>query len=644
MKKNTTLFLLVFSFSLITIGLSAQNVIENECGTITTPESQLYWKDTKPKIKKFEKEFYEIAGDKSRVSIVNSVPIKAHIIRKTDGTGGLTVSELNAALANMNAFYANAYMEFFLCDGINYIDDDNYYDFKSSDDESALTSANNVSGLINIYFTDYVESSTGSSLCGYAYYPGGADVILMSNSCATNGSTLPHEVGHFFSLVHTHGPSNLTLTTELVNGSNCDTDGDEICDTPADPQLNYSNVNASCIYSGTETDANGDTFVPDTNNLMSYSRKECRTLFSTEQYARIYSTFRSVRNYFECPSLNVDFSADIPEDCASNLKVGFTDNSAGATSWQWDIDSDNIIDYTNQNPSHTYSSGIYDVTLTVSDGTNSVTKTYFEYIKIGTQKNTPIEENFEKFDIANKDGWKSNDINGNGYNWIAANGGTPSSNTGPIADNTTGTASGTFIYTEASYSNPGDVAEYISPCINISSTNAELEFAYHMFGTNTGELHLDIITDSGDVIDVMTPLVGQQQTSQTDAFLIQTVDLSAYYGQSIKIRFRALRGVHWDGDIAIDDMRIYANLLSTRESEISNFEIFPNPVSDKVLNIKSKFFSNKVSYEVTNLVGQKIIEGTLTNEQINVSSLTSGTYFLILKHEGAKVIKRFIVQ
>ena len=211
-------------------------------------------------------------------------------------------------------------------------------------------------------------------------------------------------------------------------------------------------------------------------------------------------------------------------------------------------------------------------------------------------------------------------------------------------DNTTGTASGTFIYTEASYSNPGDVAEYISPCINISSTNAELEFAYHMFGTNTGELHLDIITDSGDVIDVMTPLVGQQQTSQTDAFLIQTVDLSAYYGQSIKIRFRALRGVHWDGDIAIDDMRIYANLLSTRESEISNFEIFPNPVSDKVLNIKSKFFSNKVSYEVTNLVGQKIIEGTLTNEQINVSSLTSGTYFLILKHEGAKVIKRFIVQ
>lgn len=644
MKINTKLFLLASSFFLVINGLSAQNVIENECGTITTPESQQFWEDIKPGIKKFEKEFYKMASDVSRASIVNSIPIKVHIIRKTDGSGGLSVSDLNAAMANMNAFYANAYMEFFICDGINYIDDDNYYDFQKAD-ESPLTSANNVNGLINIYFTDNVESSSGSSLCGYAYYPGGADVILMQNGCATNGSTLPHEVGHFFSLYHTHGPSNLALTNELVDGSNCDTDGDEICDTPADPQLNYSNVDANCIYidSGL-TDDNGDSYTPDTNNIMSYSRKECRTLFSTEQYARIYATYRSVRNYFTCPSLNVDFSANVPEDCANNQIVNFIDNSSGATSWQWDVDSDNIIDYTVQNPSHNYASGLYDVTLTVSNGTNTVTKTYFDYIQIGTQKTTPLDENFESFDVANKDGWKANDINGNGYNWIATNGGTPSSGTGPEVDNTTRTASGTFIYTEASYSNPGDVAEYISPCINISSTNAELEFAYHMFGSNTGELHLDIETDSGYVLDVIPALIGQQQTSQTDDFILQTVDLSAYYGQSIKIRFRAIRGAHWDGDIAIDDMRIYTNLLSTNKNQLSTIEIYPNPVSDKVLNIKSHSFYNSLSYEIANIVGQKVLEGTLSENQINVNKLTSGAYFLILKHEGAKTIKKFIIK
>lgn len=644
MKINTTRFLVVWSFFLITISASAQNVIEEECGTVTTPESQQYWKDIKPEIKKFEKEFYKMALDGARASIVNSIPIKAHIIRKTDGTGGLLEDDLNAAIANMNSFYANAYMEFFLCDGINYIDDDNFYNFKNSEDEASLTSANNINGLINIYFTDFIENASGSSLCGYAYYPGGADVILMKNSCAVNGSTLPHEVGHFFSLVHTHGPTNISLTTELVDGSNCDTDGDEICDTPADPQLSTGNVNINCIYTGIETDANGDTFVPDPSNIMSYSRKECRTLFSTQQFARIYATYRSVRNYFACPSLNVDFTANIPEDCASNLTVDFTDNSTGATSWQWDIDSDNIIDYTTQNPSHTYTSGIYDVTLTVSNGTNTITKTFFEYIKIGTQKSTPIEEDFESFDIANKDGWTANDVSGNGYNWIATNGGTPSNGTGPEVDNTTGTASGTFIYAEASYSVVGDVAEYVSPCINISTSSAELEFAYHMFGSNTGELHLDILTDSGEVLDVITPLIGQQQTAQTDAYLLQKVNLSSYYGQSIKIRFRAIRGTNWDGDIAIDDIRVYANLLSTDKNELSAIKIYPNPVSNMVLNIKSRTFLAGLSYEVANIVGQIVLEGTLAENQIKVNNLTSGTYFLILKHEDTKTIKRFVIQ
>ncbi|WP_347925023.1 T9SS type A sorting domain-containing protein [Pontimicrobium sp. SW4] len=644
MKRNTTQFLLNSFFLLITISLSAQNAVESECGTISTPESQQYWKNTKPTIKKLEKEFFKMINSGSRVSIVNSVPIKAHIIRKTDGTGGLSESELNAAMANMNAFYANAFMEFFLCDGINYIDDDNYYDFQKSE-EVALTSANNVNGLINIYFTDYVESNTGNSLCGYAYYPGGDDVILMANNCAINGSTLPHEVGHFFSLRHTHGPSNTVLTTELVNGSNCDTDGDEICDTPADPQLSYSNVDASCVYIGAITDSNGDTFVPDPNNIMSYSRKECRTLFSSEQYARIYATYRSVRNYFSCTTLNVDFSADVTEDCDSNLTINFTDNSVGATSWQWDIDSDNTIDYTTQNPSHNFSTGIYDVTLTVSDGTNIITKTYFEYIKVGTQKVTPIEEDFEGFDLANKDGWVAKDINGNGYNWMVTNGKTPSSGTGPEVDNTTGTGSGSYIYTEASGSNPGDVAEYTSPCINISSSNAELEFAYHMFGANTGELHMDIITDSGVIMDVIPAIVGQQQTSQADSYLKQKVDLSTYVGQTVKIRFRAIRGASWDGDIAIDDMRIYANLLSTDKNVLNAIEIYPNPVvSNKVLNIKSHPSSNNISYEITNIVGQKVLKGALTEKQINVNKLTSGAYFLILKHEGIKTIKKFIIQ
>lgn len=629
-------------FFLSSVTMFSQNNAEQSCGTETTPASIEYWKTIKPTIKKYEEQFYKLSSSSTRASIVNSIPIKAHIIRKSDGTGGLSEADLNTAMANVNAFYANAFMEFFICDGINYIDDDNYYDFTTSE-ETALTTANNVNGLINIYFTDAVENDSGSNLCGYAYYPGGADVILMANSCATNGSTLPHEIGHFFSLRHTHGPSNTILTTELVDGSNCDTDGDEICDTPADPRLSTTNVNPSCVYIGTDTDANGDTFAPDPNNIMSYSRKACRTHFSNQQYARIYATFQSVRNYFSCASLNVDFTANITDDCGSNLNVSFTDNSVGAISWQWDIDSDGVIDYTAQNPSHNYTTGIYDVTLTVSDGASTITKTFFEYIKVGTEKVTPVEETFESFIIANNDGWTTNDINGTGYNWIATNGGTPSSNTGPEADNTTGTASGTFIFAEASGSNSGDVAEYISPCINISSTDALLEFAYHMYGTNIGELHVDVETDSGYDLDIISPLVGQQQSAQTDDYLYQTADLSSYFGQSIKIRFRAIRGFSWDADIAIDDMKIYTYILSTAKKEIDGIDIYPNPVSDKILNIKSSLSTNNVSYEIVNLIGQTMTSGKITKKEIDVSNLNTGAYFLILKKDNAKTIKKFII-
>ncbi|MCD2259676.1 T9SS type A sorting domain-containing protein [Psychroserpens luteolus] len=384
MKKGVPIKKLLL---LLTIFCSITNAVAQhveECGTVFTPESESYFKKILPQVKQYEEAYFQNLALRRSSTAISSVPIKAHIIRNTDGTGGLTASQLNDAIANMNAFYANALLEFFLCDGINYIDDSTYFDYETNE-EAALTAANNVNNVINIYFANtVVNSSSGSGLCGYAYFPGGPEVILMNNNCAMNGSTLPHEMGHFFALSHTHGPSNSTQTTELVDGSNCDTDGDFICDTPADPQLGYSNVSAFCDYTGNDTDANGDTFAPAPRNIMSYSRKECRDEFSPQQYARIYGIYQASRSAMACPSFNVDITSNFTRDCSNSLDVDFTDNSVGATSWEWDVDGDDIIDYTTQNPSHTYtSSGAYDVRLTISNGSSSLTKVYQEYIEVG---------------------------------------------------------------------------------------------------------------------------------------------------------------------------------------------------------------------------------------------------------------------
>jgi PKD repeat protein len=70
----------------------------------------------------------------------------------------------------------------------------------------------------------------------------------------------------------------------------------------------------------------------------------------------------------------------------SPLQVQFTDASftsdpGGITSWAWDVDGDNQVDYTTQNPTHTYTNcGSYTVSLTVTDANGVNTYSVANYI------------------------------------------------------------------------------------------------------------------------------------------------------------------------------------------------------------------------------------------------------------------------
>ena len=551
--KPTLFFLFLSILFSFTHTISSQNE-QASCGTVTTSESLKYFNSIKPQIKEQEANFMRMSSGKntSRTKIINSIPIKAHVIRASNGTGGICEADLNNAITQLNTIYADAFMEFFLCDGIDYIDDDKLCYLKKGDEKS-LMETNYISGLINIYFANYIENEFEESICGYSDNEGRNDLIVMKNSCITNDSSLAHEIGHFFSLVHTHGADNSKTTTEFVDGSNCDTDGDGICDTPADPKLTNININNFCEYIGTEKDAHGDAFTPDTRNIMSYSMKGCRSHFSEQQLARIYAFYLTAKNYLACPSFNADFSVDSSQTCEEQLTVNFNSNSTNVTTWEWDIDSDGVIDYTTQNPSHTYDSGIYDVTLTVSNTWKTIKKTFSNFIKVGTQPNW-LQEDFETFEMVGDNGWTATDVSQNGYNWLSNSGKTPSDGTGPLADKSSTDGLGTYIYAEASGAKPGDVAEFVSPCINVIYENSELEFAYHMFGNNIGELHIDLKTENGYVNDVIPALIGNQQQNQNETFSTKNIDLSSYVNQTIKVRFRAIRGAGWDGDIAIDDI------------------------------------------------------------------------------------------
>lgn len=108
----------------------------------------------------------------------------------------------------------------------------------------------------------------------------------MQNNCAGYLSTASHEFGHYLDLLHTHQGGD-----ECVKRTNCEEAGDQLCDTPADPNL-YEDGNSkvdkiTCLYIGAEVDdCDNSPYVPDPQNFMSYSTKTCRTTFSPEQINR----------------------------------------------------------------------------------------------------------------------------------------------------------------------------------------------------------------------------------------------------------------------------------------------------------------------------------------------------------------------
>lgn len=330
------------------------------------------------------------------------VAITAHIARRSDGTGGLTIAQLNNAINDVNNIYTLTNMEFFIFGEVNYIDDDKYFDFQSTM-ETELARDNFVPNTINVYFFNSALSGT-TNVCGYARFPeSGIDRIVMVNSCTTNGSTFPHELGHYFALYHTHGKTNSGTTDELVTrgeGANCATAGDDVCDTAADPNLSGV-VTENCSYTGDSKDANGEFFVPNPRNLMSYSRKNCRDQFSQGQADRIIAAYQQYKTYLYDKNYLANFDVPTREVCL-NGSLEFIDESINAKSYSWTFEGGTPSTSTAANPTITYSSlGNFDVTLEITDkdgGTD--TKTFQNFVTVREEVSSDITAKTGSFEEA----------------------------------------------------------------------------------------------------------------------------------------------------------------------------------------------------------------------------------------------------
>ena len=150
-----------------------------------------------------------------------------------------------------------------------------------------------VSGNLNVFVHNTLPGLNGIAYGipnSYLSIWGG----VLAESQTGNISTLGHETGHCLGLYHTFEPwtdsnGNPTKKENVARSGackNCTTNGDVLCDTPADDD---AGVNTSCNYVGGGMDACGITYTPMTSNMMGYGNRPCRNTFTSEQGTRMRS-------------------------------------------------------------------------------------------------------------------------------------------------------------------------------------------------------------------------------------------------------------------------------------------------------------------------------------------------------------------
>ena len=187
----------------------------------------------------------------------------------------------------------------------------------------------------------------------------------------------------------------------------------------------------------------------------------------------------------------------------------------------------------------------------------------------------PYIEDFETLSDETYSPW-ANGWSGDaaGFRWEAESG--ISGDGGPDMDHTTMTQnSGIYMYTEASVSTPGDSAMIVSPCVDLGSATAPtLTFWYHKFGNNMGDLFIDVYSyNTGTWTRGVDQILGQTHfaNASSDPWTPKGVDLSAFVGEIISVRFRAASQGCCQGDMAIDDVKFWEPAPVTSNFTVTNY-------------------------------------------------------------------------
>ncbi len=517
-------------------------------------------------------------------------------------------------------------------------------------------------------------ASEGGRVLGYATLPystnSSVDGIVMlsdyvgsigTSNLGRAGRVLTHEVGHWLGLLHPF---------QNGCGSNCNTSGDRVCDTPpvAEPSFGC-NTNANTCSNDSPNQ------LDQVENYMDYANGSCQNMFTEGQKAIMTGVLTDNRyrasNVSQATAtatgMNTDplcapvadfFTSDDRIICAGQ-SISFDDWSYnGAVSeYEWTFEGGSPSFSTFAEPEVTYNTaGVYKVSLKASNASGSSSASRDAFITV-----LPTVSGFE---APFTEGFDNDDYKALGYR--LENDGIYGWKINPGVSLSGSRSAEVFI--NENTTNAQRYMMYLPP-VNLKrykNLNPKLFFAtaYRQRVSEASEiLIVGVSTNCGETWRVLnsynaarglasdpTPSPNWFPSSSAD-WVEQSLDLSAYRdSENLWIRFEVMS--RQGNSVYLDNINIDQFALNTPALNLPGMRwgLAPNPAGEEgsrlVLEIDQVAMLSAEVHDVSGRMVQQVFtqqELGTGEHQFFLKGLPKGLYFVALKTEGQQQVKKLII-
>ena len=521
----------------------------------------------------------------------------------------------------------------------------------------------------NRYLNVFVVADPNGA-AGYTNYPANwysptsmsGAIYLRHDYCGTIGTgstsrrrTISHECAHWLNIAHCWGNSN--SPNEALN---CGED-DGVSDTPN-----------SIGWTGCDLDGEScGAGVNNVQNNMEYTGS-CRRMFTQGQVARMHAALNSStaqrNNLWTANNLaftgtdgpgdicEANFSASTQAICAGQT-VTFTDLSYhNVTGRTWTFEGGTPATSSAESPTITYNSaGTYAVTIEVTDGNGTETKTETAFISVlaNPGKTLPYSEGFETISsIPDYVNWGVVDQNNQGTFELTNESGSQGSISSAVLNN---------------YGNSDEtIDELVSGTIDLSNVDPSdeivftFDYAYRKLDPSNDEwLRFYISKDCGETWVLRKNIHGDDLSAVVATYDYVPQSSADWYSETISninstyfvsdFRFKFTFENDNGNNFYLDNINLYPTSMSSEEGQQENqLRIYPNPTNGEV-KIELLGKQNElnglsvVSAEgkVLKTYSKKEIAG-LAFVNIDLSTYAKGIYFLKIEGKNGLQIQKLI--